>query len=53
VNTQAEAFAWVVGSVLRRRRRRMPLISIWVTSETVRFHRVCFEIWEHECQALA
>jgi len=21
-----------------------------VTCETVRFHRGCFEIWEHECQ---
>jgi hypothetical protein len=27
--------------------------NLGVTSETVRFHRVCFEIWEHECQALA
>ena len=21
-----------------------------VSPETLRFHRVCFEIWEHECQ---
>ena len=24
--------------------------TLGVTSEAVRFHRVCFEIWEHECQ---
>jgi hypothetical protein len=24
-----------------------------VTPETLRFHRVCFEIWEHECQMSA
>jgi hypothetical protein len=27
--------------------------TIGTTSEAVRFHRVCFEIWEHECQAPA
>jgi hypothetical protein len=24
--------------------------TLGVASETVRFHRECFEVWEHECQ---